>query len=266
MIEPVEYIKVMGFSELNPNCLLLAADFDLNEKHDGTAVEHAISYLGIRFSAVVLAVNFTTSSFLQTSPPVGWKRLVREMMTSVQIGYKLGAHVPDLGVEGGSLMGFSRHAGLGLLMADKPEEFARYNSLETKRARKKNREETDLFGCSAFQVAALTIQQLGFGAEMALGTALGTGKLEPKHIRVGIDALRWKAAYLWIDALREERNYPADLEMRNFFPSIRPGPVGERNVKLEMLHADVGRIMREGSSWLWHLPKPGYEQTQATLS
>jgi hypothetical protein len=266
MIEPVEYIKVIGFSELNPNALLTAAEFDMDQKLDAAAVEHAISYLGIRFSAVVLAINYTTQSFLKHNPPAGWKKLLREMITSIEIGYKLGGHVSDLGVEGGALIGFTRHAGLGILMADKPKEFSKYNAMARKRAKYQNQEEMEIFGCSAFQVAALAIQQLGFGPEIALGTALGTGKLDPRHITVEVDALKWKAAYLWIDALREERNYPGELDMRNFFPAIRPAGSGERNMKLEILHADVGRIMREGSPWVWHLPKPGYEETQASFS
>ena len=74
--------------------------------------------------------------------------------------------------------------------------------------------------------------------------------------------MRWKAAYLWIEALKEGRNFPGDLEMRNYFPSIAPPKErSQKNPVLEVLHTEVARVRKDGSQLTWHLPKPSYDKT-----
>lgn len=263
-IDPIEYIKIMGFSRLNPVCLVRAADMDENNLSTA-AINHSIEYLGIRFSAVVLAINYTSRAIVKRKPPPGWEKLFREMMTCTEIGYKLGGHTPEIGVEGGALMGFARWAGLGLLMSDKPKQFTKYKVYENKRARVRLEQELELFGCSAYQVAALAIQQLGFGTEVAIGMALGSSALSFENHKFDRNVLCWRAAYHWTAALRDERNYPAELAVRSFFPEIDPGATGDRNMNLEILHTEVGKVIREGSSWTWHLPKGDYDKTRTAL-
>lgn len=267
-IEPKQYLKVMGFSRLNPACLLDAAEFDTeNEPVEGNSISHAITYLGIPFSAVVLAVNLTSRIILKSKPRTGWKRLLQDMITNIEIGYKFGLHVSEVRVEGGALIGFSKYAALGLLMATKPQAYKKYQDLCRAQEHVSHDEITEIFGCALYQVTAFTLQQLGFGTEIAFGVALGDGRIDAEHLTLDRDVLRWKAAYQWIEALRRGRNFPADIAMRNFFPEVAPASTlnGERNITLEVLHTEISKLRSAGSLWTWHLPRPGYEITQDDL-
>ncbi|MCB0334154.1 MAG: hypothetical protein KDD55_11680 [Bdellovibrionales bacterium] len=258
-----EYLKVLGFSRLNPICLIHAAELDpsMALENGAAAVEHSISYLGVRLSAIVLAINLTTRRILEKKPPVGWKTLLKEMITNIEIGYRFGAKVPDIGVEGGALIGFSRYAGIGLLMASSPGKFKKHQALLRDKRKITAEEEQEVFGCNIYQVTTLILQQLGFGGEIALGVALAAGGLDAPQIDVEREVLQWKAAYLWIDALKEGRGYPASLDIRNFFGELKPAKKPDRNLNLETLYTEIAKIQQHSSEWIWHLPKPSYDET-----
>lgn len=264
LIVPQDFVKFLGFTGLNPACLIDAAEMPT----DGTApnsddVNHAVQTLGIRFSAVVLAVNVTVRNVLKSNPGPGWRRLLEELATELEIGYKLGVRVSELGLEGGLLAGFFPYAGVGLLSAVKPEEYKIW-SRETKKFGTLGRKRVvEIFDCEPYQVSALVLQQLGFGTEIAFGAALAVGKLNPKHIEIDSGARRWKAGYEWIHALKDGRNYPADVTLRKFFPTITPPTDrSKKNPLLEVLYTEIGKMRHDGSQWTWHLPRPGYELTK----
>ncbi len=258
-----EYLKVLGFSRLNPICLLHAAELDpaLAKENGAAAIEHAISYLGVRLSAIVLAINLTSRRILEKKPPVGWKSLLKEMITNIEIGYRFGAKVPEIGVEGGAFVGFSRYAGIGLMMASSPGKFKKHQTLLREKKKITLEEESDIFGCNIYQVTTLMLQHLGFGSEIALGVALAAGGLNAPQIKVERQTEQWKACYIWLDALKEGRGYPGNLEIRNFFGELKPAKKPDRNINLETLYTEIAKIQQNGSEWLWHLPKPSYEQT-----
>jgi hypothetical protein len=263
-IDPGDFMKMLGFTGLNPACLVDAAEMPT----DGTTprpsdVSHAIQTLGIRFSALVLAVNVTVRSVLKSQPGPGWRHLLESMALRMEIGYKMGARVGDIGLEGGLLLGFVDYAGLGMLSAVKPEEFKTWYRESKKYGSLGRKRQVEIFDCEPYQVTALTLQQLGFGTEIAFGAALAVGKLQPKHIQIEHSVARWRAGYEWLHALTDARNYPADVSLRTFFPALAPPrDKTQKNTMLEVLYTEVARIRREGSRWTWHLPKPGYEQTQ----
>jgi len=263
-IEQKELIRMLGFSRLNLNCLLDAAMLKPQEgAPDAQLLQHALETLGIRYTAVVLGVNLACAAILNSKPPSLWKRLFQEMMTWIEIGYKIGTKVPELGVEGGALMGFSKGIGLGLLLAENATAFKKWYNAP-------NGPSTPfpaaVFGCEPFQVSAFALQQLGYGHETAIGAALASSRLKPQNIEYSRRTKFWHAAILWIEALREGRNYPADPNIRQVFPEIAPAPQGQsQNLTLEVLYTEVAKVRSDGSSWTWHLPKPGYEETMEYL-
>ncbi|MCB0353906.1 MAG: hypothetical protein KDD64_10290 [Bdellovibrionales bacterium] len=258
-----DYMKVMSFSKLQPNCLLQASEVDMSNVSSGRgAIEHAISYLGARLSCVVLAVNFSTRLVLTKKPPIGWKSALGDMMRDLEIGYRFGAKAPDIGVEGGALAGFGRHIGLLLLMAAQPASFKKYQAILREKRKPTREEERAFFQCEVYQVAAFVIQQLGFGTEEALGIALSYSGLKTTSMDLDERVMRWKAASDWIGCLSDGRNYPADKQAKDFFPQLTPPKSGERNVSLEVLYTEIAKIRSHGSEWLWHLPKGSYDETR----
>ncbi len=262
-LEPKDFIRMLGFSRLNINCLIDAAELlNAGSPLDAALVERALQTLGIRLCSVVLAINYTCQTVLAKKPPPLWKKLLQDTMTCVEIGYKLGAKASSLGIEGGALMGFSCHAGNLLLLAYDPSAYRKWTGL----TKPEGKVAVDIFGCEPYQVSAFALQQLGFGHEVAIGAAVGNGRLDSKLITLDELTNLWKAALLWIDALREGRGYPAAMEIRQFFSEVTPPK--EQSVKnpvLDVLYTEVARAKSEGSKWTWHLPKPSYDQTEAVI-
>ena len=259
--DPGEFIKVIGFSKLNPLCLLTAAELVADpDSRKAAGVERALSSLGVRLAAVILAINLTCRIILKDKPPPGWKQLFQEMITNIEIGYRIGAKVFEIGVEGGALLGFAREAGLALMLRENNKalrqclkESGKSYSVDRQLARK-------LFGCEPYQVAALALQHLGFGHQLAIGFASAEDTFDGGQ-ELEREAMRWKAAREWLDALRESRNYPASLASRNFYPELIPPRFGQaRNTLLDVLYTEIAKIKDEGSRWNWHLTRPASEQ------
>ncbi|RMG42426.1 MAG: hypothetical protein D6719_06440 [Candidatus Dadabacteria bacterium] len=268
--EPVDFLKVMSFARLNPLCLLYAAEtYKPEEQATSESLEHAIHMLGIRLSSIVLAVNFATRKILASNPPPIWKDYTRELITLIEVGYHMGSRTPELGPEGGAMAGFSALIGEGVFLAENPRDYREYLRLKTQKRvpeREKRNYQARVLGCESYQIASLTIQALGFGSEMALGVALGSGKLRIDHRDVEREVLRWWAAHDWVVALREGRNYPSRPELRQFFSELIPPRQGApKNPSLEVLYTEIARIKTHGSTWIWHLPKPGYQDTGKLL-
>lgn len=264
-VEHKELVRMLGFSRLNLNCLLDAAGLAPEGKPpDAALLERALDTLGIRYTSVVLGINLTCAAILGTRPPSLWKRLFQEMMTWIEIGYRIGAKVPELGVEGGVLMGFANAAGLGLLLAENATAFKKWYAPPKGPT---TPFPAALFGCEPFQVSAFALQQLGYGHETAIAAALGSSKLKPKKVEYNRRTKYWHAALLWIEALREGRSYPAEPEIRQVFPEIAPPREQQhgQNLTLEVLYTEVAKVRSEGSTWTWHLPKPSYDQTMQVL-
>ncbi len=264
--EPVELLKAISMSHIiNPAALLAAAEMPLDRSEQSAeSLLHAMSMIGVQMSTAVLAINYVGASILKKRPPPVWRTIFEEMMTSIEIGAKFGARVPLLSSSGGALIGFAKGAGLGLLLMNDPAAFLRWHrqtgGFEGKELLLSS------FGCEPYQVSACALQQLGFGADISIGAALATGSIEAPLLEIGPEVLRWKAAFLWIEALREGRNYPRDPEMRSYFREIAPPQDSSaRNLVLESLYVDVAKVKRDGSRWTWHLPKPTYEETAKSL-
>ena len=255
-----DFLRVLGFSKINIHCLVDAAGLDTDLEHlDASLVERALQNLGVRLAAVVVGVSLTCQAVLKSRPPIVWKKIFRDMMTDIEIGYKIGSRVMSLGVEGGALAGFGMNAGLAVLLADNPDPVKRWFSTPPE-----HRPEfpTASFGCEPYQVSAFVLQQLGFGTDIAIGVALGNRSLKAKHVQLTSGIKHWNSAALWIRALKEARNYPADLEIRAAFPEIAPPkePQG-KNLVLEVLYTEIAKVRLEGSKWTWHLPKGAQDLT-----
>lgn len=223
------------------------------------SAEQAIESLGPKLLSTILAINYTCRTILRYKPAPYWEKLFKEMATSIEVGSKIGARVPNIGVEGGMVIGFSRPIGLAFLLVTFPKEYRKWHLGGGDKKPKTYQRE--VFGTESYQIASFVMQQLGFGAEMSIGAALGQAPAVGKHLELTEETSKWKAVAHWIDALVEGKSYPANIEAREYFPELRV-QTGKKNTLLEVLYTEVGRVQKQGSEWTWHLPRPGYEVTK----
>ena len=265
--ETREFMRALGFVGLNARCLMRAAEMppDGADKH-AADVERAVALLGVRTSAVVVAINYVCQTVLKSNPPDRlWVGIFREMMTLVEIGYRFGCRAEGIGPEGGMLMGFVRTAGLAILLAEYPKEFsewfAKSRGVDTPHFVK------ETFGCETYQVGAVALQQLGFGTDIAIAAALAVGNLQHDMIEVPRHVINWKAAYLWIECLRNGQSYPKDILSRNCFDGLTPPKLGSpASPALGLLYSQVANIRRKQSDWNWHLPNNTYDETTKSVA
>ncbi|MCB0317436.1 MAG: hypothetical protein KDD56_01680 [Bdellovibrionales bacterium] len=263
--ELMDFYKTISFSHLDPRCLLHAAEMSDQEfKRDILTLEKAIAFLGTRYCSVVLAINVACKMILKTCPENYWETLLRKLITSVEIGSKLGSKCKELGMEGGAIVGFSRYLGMALFLAQDQKKYRQLVASQNSESAEPI--QVQLYGCSDYQVAAFGLLRLGFGPEISLGASLGIGNLNPKHGKYPREVLRWRAAIKWIEALEAGLEKPKDSVTSRFFPEIAPAQGSESNISLDDLLAEVKKINDGGSKWTWHLPQPGYEETQSLIS
>lgn len=265
-LDTAQIIKTLGFTKFNIAALFDAATELKDLEHNAKTLEQVLVFHGARYAVTVLAINYTCDRILSYKlGPLGLA-LVADMMTNVEIGSRFGAKVPAVGMEGGTLMGFIRGAGLGILMASNDKEFKKWyrltDGVESKALALK------IFGCEPYQVSSAAVQLLGFGPEMAVGVALGMGRLSADHLVVSPEVLSWKACYLWLEALREGRSFPGPVDIRSFFREVAPLSNGKsKNGVLEVLYTEIATLKRHGSKANWHLtgielpePPPGFQR------
>jgi hypothetical protein len=271
-IDEKEFIKLFTFSHLPPSCLLQAGQANPNQVFSLEQLSNAVQNLGVPLASVIVGINFSCSNALlrgsdplNSTPPYPctlWKKICIELMTFVELGYRFGSKVRELGPAAGCLAGFGVGCGMLVALKEAPEQMDEWISQPLPRPSL-----LEYLGAELSQVSGFMIQQLGYGHEAALGAAFGSGTYSKATLAVSPDSLVWIGASRWIEALRHSRNYPREVALRSIFPSITPPTPGSgiRNATLEALYADVGAVVREGSKLTWHLPKSSYENTERYL-
>jgi hypothetical protein len=257
-----DFLHHAGFSGWNSRCLLRAADMQASgEKVTIKEITQAIDRLGVRMSATVAAINFCCYQLLMLQPPQAlWTPLFKEMMTEIEVGFQFGAQADGLGGESGMLMGFARCAGLAVLLGKYPREYAEWHAstqgVDTRRSA------VTTFGCEPYQVGSALLQQLGFGPEAAMGSAVGVGNLQYDLAANNDKLIRLRAAHHWIRTLLRGASAPNDPQARAAFPNLTP-PSETQPVpaQLESLYSLIAIIRRNGSQWLWHLPANSYDDS-----
>lgn len=256
---PQELVRTLGFARLNPWCLIRASDLGSGVGFpDAEGVSRAISSLGVQQSAAVLVAGNLCQMVAERKPGLGWKKLFEDVGLSTNIGRLFGGRVLAVSAGGGAVMGLARHMpGLALIASDSK----RYRTLLTSEGTLNPTAVLEAVGCEPYQIAAMMIQQLGFGPQIALGVAIAHGKLKPSYIETSEEVRHWEAAYLWCESLIEGRNFPARPEVRTFFSEVTPPAAGARNQLLETLYTEVSRAKAKRAEITWHLPKLTYEDT-----
>jgi hypothetical protein len=259
-----DFMHGIGFPGWSPRSLLWAAKLGALEGGGSVAdIKRAVARLGVSSAATVVAVNFVCCAALIGKPSQKlWLPVFRDLMTGVEIGHCFGSTADGVGPDGGMVIGLAQNVGLVVLLAHNLEIFTTWHNKTNGVCTPKLCRE--LFGCEPYQVGALTLQQLGFGPEMALAAAI-SNSLFGKELQV-IDAshatTKWKAAFKWVEALLGGASFPVDTDARSMFnEQLGVQEDGELNEQLLQFYTRVAEIRRDRSAWIWHLPKGSYEET-----
>mgnify|MGYP006276144489 CR=1 FL=1 len=264
---PNEFMRLIGFPGCNASALLRAAEISpKREVPEAPEIEAAVQQLGIKASAVMLSMNYVCQSVLEAAPPDKlWTPVLKEMMNEVEVGHHFGLSADTLGSESGMLVAFSQWAGLAVILARQPREFADWleagDGVVGPRAKS-----VDAFGFESYQASSMVLQQLGFGAGIASAAAIACGDLRTELLEQRPEVATWRAARRWIGALRRGERYPDDAASQQAFPELVLPPLCELRgeeppAHLGILYDSVGRVNTGRSLWTWHLPKPSYEES-----
>lgn len=267
LIAPAEFVRLLAGPGLPTRSLLSAAQIP---KLEGPIKQPdlyaAVDILGVKASSIILAINCICERTLNSGPATRiWAPLFKEMMSEIEIGYHLGITVEQVGHERGMLIGFSRLAGLALLLIKSPKAFTKWYE----RTQGKSDDRTDIlsvFGCEPYQVSTMLMQQLGLGAEVALATASTLGDLDTMVVERDPILHTWRATYLWLHALKDGNDAPSCETARTTFAELCVAP-GARGIPehLAMLQEQVAEVRQNQSLWTWHLPLPSYEETAQAI-
>lgn len=261
-----QFVHLLAGPGLPTRCLLRAANIPhLGEEASATELREAVEILGVKASAVMLAINCICERTLDSGPSNRiWSPLFKEMMSEIEVGYHLGTSVERVGHEQGMLVGFSRLAGLVVLLTRFPDAFTRWY---TDTAGSDNSAKTlSTFGCEPYQVSSILMQHLGLGAEIAIATASILGGIDNQIIELKPTMKNWAATYHWIHALKNGHDAPSCAESRAAFAELSPkGAATHTPEHLALLREQVEELRQSQSKWTWHLPLPSYEETAKAI-
>jgi hypothetical protein len=265
-IKPPEFVHAFSVPGYTPHCLLRAAQIvRQGEKLTAAEIQSAVEILGVRASAVILAINTICEATLDSGPAARiWTPLFKEMMSEIEIGYHFGSSAEHVGFEKGMLVGFSRLAGLVVLLASNQPAFTDW--YQRTGGQSSAEEAVATFGCEPYQVSSLLMQRLGLGPEIAIGTAVTLGALHPSVVEAKPTIQIFNAAFHWIHALKAGRKRPCNPEALQLFPELSQLSESEvLPVHLEMLFEEVDKLRNGHSIWTWHLPLDSYEETARAI-
>ncbi len=265
-VHPAQFMHFLAAPGLPVECLLRAAGISQQPgEPPGGQILEAVDILGVKASAVMLAINSLCERTLDSGPANRiWSPLFKEMMSEIEVGYHLGSSIERVGHEQGMLVGFSRLAGLAVLLIRFPDPFARWFT-ETG-GKGAPHLALSAFGCEPYQVSSVLMQHLGLGAEVALATASTLGGIDREILEVKSSLKDWAATFKWIHALKNGDEAPACEESRAAFPELCPSE-GTAIVPqhLIFLREQVRELQGKSSDWTWHLPLPSYEETAQAI-
>ena len=267
LVSPTEFVRLLASPGLPLRSLLRAANLpQLNDSVKQPELAAAVDILGVKASALILAINCICERTLDSGPATKvWSPLFKDMMSEIEIGYHLGLSVGRVGHEQGMLVGFSRLAGLALLLIKDQKTFGVW--YENTKGDSTDRQETALaFGCEPYQVSSILMQHLGLGTEVALATASTLAGGDTTIIEAQPTMQTWRATYHWLHALKNGEESPSCGIARETFSELCVPHDRQRVPEhLSMLREQVAEVREAQSLWTWHLPYATYEETAQAI-
>ncbi|MEY4667351.1 MAG: hypothetical protein RL518_50 [Pseudomonadota bacterium] len=267
LVTPTHFVRLLGSPGLPLRSLLRAANVpQSDETIKQPELTAAVDVLGVKASSLILAISSICEGTLDSGPATRiWSPLFKEMMSEIEIGYHLGSSLHQVGHEQGMLVGFSRLAGLVMLLVSNPKTFSTWYE-KTKGVVEDSHSMTRTFGCEPYQVSSALMQYLGLGTEVALATASTLSDSDTTFVELKPTMQTWRATYHWLQALKNGKDSPDCEVARAAFAELQPIDGSPESLEhLSMLREQISQVRQGHSLWTWHLPYPTYEETAKAI-
>ncbi|MCB0309672.1 MAG: hypothetical protein KDD42_00470 [Bdellovibrionales bacterium] len=218
---------------------LYPENFQNGEEVNGQALLNSFSPEEI---CAIISASYLYQQVQNKVDPKLWDKLASEIRVQLEIGARVGRAQPEIGCGRGMLVGAVRYLALALLSQIDGRSFRQYlRELNDRDVICDLALERNLWGCDHLQVASILLQGFRFGRAVANGIVLG---LDPEASceELDSDALRWRAAGLWIESLMQDTEFPRDESTAIF---------EMEDAVLEDLQARAEEIAAGGGEFTW---------------
>lgn len=172
-----------------------------------------------------------------------WETMHREIQLQMEAGYHVGSFIPSIGTPKGLLVGAIRYTALSLFSMESMRTYRLFKRrLDENEVLFDIEREKELWGCNHLQVAALILQQSGFGLTAARGLCPELVSDENGNEALSEESKAWYATRRWIEAVLVEEKAPAEYSGGSF--SVPSDKFSELGKKIEA-------IFENGSSFNW---------------
>jgi HD-like signal output (HDOD) protein len=184
----------------------------------------------------IIALTYLSEQLKPHCDKKEWENVMRQLRIHTELGRLVGATVPDTNSGTGMLVAGVRYMGMLGLLAKDPEGFAVYRGeMRTGRRICDLAREQEEFGVSHLELAAVMLQRLGFGAQLA-------GEVLPSAFTAGEGTI--PKVLRWVESIHLSGS---PFTLREYAPSLgvrRPELVTLRDKSHAVLEAS------EPCSWL----------------
>lgn len=193
--------------------------------------------------ACIIAMLCVYRQCRKTLEPEVWSDMSKEIQLQMEAGYHVGSYVPAIGTARGLLVGAIRYVSLSLFSMESIRTYRLFKRrLEENEMLFDLEREKDLWGCNHLQVAALILQQIGFGLTAARGLCPELVSDEGGSSVLTPESQVWYAARRWIEAVLEDEAAPKEYTSGEYFLE---------QDKFAELEKRIDGIFEKGTSFDW---------------
>ena len=203
--------------------------------------ERITAILGCETLSSIIALAYLFRRVRHISDAESFKRIVQPMQCYVDLGYYMGAAIPELGPSTGLITGGMRYLAFAIFMCADEKGYKNYR-LHLKR----NQLPFDLkfelkqWGCHHLQLGSCLLQSFGFGIADARAYMEGLAAASPRSLDKR--GLRFKVAGLWLDSLMVHGRAPETSVGDEFVVN---------ETKIGSLELQIKEILTDGSKHNW---------------
>ncbi len=193
----------------------------------------------------ILSLTYLFRHVRRKTDPAELDRLLKKMMTQIEIGSIVGKTIRHIGSGNGMLLGGMRYLSLALFSVVDIKKFQEMRRALDKADKLFDVErERELFGCTHLQISSYFAQVFGLGVTTAMGLALNQKEedLQNYDEAVAEELLCWRIAIMMTEAFHQSGTLPTVGEDNEMY--LPPE-------ELEALKKHCWSVLRDGTTLDW---------------
>lgn len=195
--------------------------------------------------AVIVGISYLFKRARKLCDPGQFSFITNRFQESADLGAYIGYAIPTIspivGISGGAMP----YLGLAPFLFYDRRGFVDYvRHLKHNRMNLDPAYETNRWGCTSIQIAAVMIQALGLGVPLATAFSIGLTSQSEQLIGDTPDALRFRTIAQWLKALEDTGEEPKIVHRAEFYPT--------KSSMVQLLN-QVSELKEKGSPYCWFL-------------